>query len=453
MAEKLPTSMEAEQSVIGGLLISPVAFQEVADRVSATDFHDDRNRAIFQTIAALHAKSFAIDFLTVADAMETAGTLSPIDFAYLGSIVRDVLSAANVLAYADIVRSKAISRRMVGLGITLQQKSLREPPEAVLAWLSKAIQDIDTEKLRDAQKIGTFVGKVIDRIDADFQGIPTANPAIPTGLCDLDSLVAIRAGHLVVIAGRPSMGKTALAMQIASHISRSGGWNTLVFEIEMEGEDLAERELSARSRVSLNTLKTGQLNDDEWVRLTSAVVDISDMPEWIDDTPRISLSAILSRARQMHRKKKLGAIIVDHIGLIRVEGRNGTREQEVAEISSSLKALAKELKCPVIALSQLNRALESRQDKRPIMSDLRESGAIEQDADTICFIYRDEVYYPDSPDKGCAELIIRKQRGGKIGMVPVKWEGEYSSFHDLAGPLPSSLMPSTNSRADRGLYL
>ena len=448
MAEQV-FSLEAEQALIGGLLVSPVAFSDVAEIVSADNFHDVRHRLAFGAMAKMAASQRPIDLFTVAEQLESSGDLGDDGLSYLGALARDTPSAANVLAYAELVRSKSTQRALMTLGLALQEKAFREPPETVLTWLSTAIQGFDVGKSQSIQKISAFVQPLIDRIDADFQGIPTANPAIPTGLEDLDALLngGVRAGQLVVIAGRPAMGKSVLGMQIASRIARSENTNALVFSLEMTGEELAERELAARGDIPLQLLKSGQLDDDGWTRLTSATIALSDAKIWIDDTPGLSLQAIQSRARRMQRKQKVGLVVVDHIGLVGADGRNENRQQEVSKIARELKNLSKELKCPVIALGQLNRELERRQNKRPMMSDLRESGEIEQSADIICFIYRDEIYDTESPDKGCAELIIGKQRGGKTGMIPTAFLGETATFADLLGGLPSSrLAPKQYSR-------
>lgn len=251
------------------------------------------------------------------------------------------------------------------------------------------------------------------------------------------------------------MGKTTIGLQVASQIARRDRVNALVFSLEMAGEKIAGREIAARGQIPLHVMRSGQMTDDEWGRFTTATVELSDAKIWIDDTPGISLQAILSRARRMKRAHGLGVIVVDHIGLVGSDrsGMRGdvNRVQEVSNIARELKNLAKDLKCPVIALSQLNRGLEQRQDRRPIMADLRESGEIEQSADIVVFVYRDEVYYPDGPDKGCAELIVAKHRDGRIGMVPVAFFGEMFTFADLSGGLPSSSMPKPVGKGRKGL--
>lgn len=442
MAESL-FSLEAEQALIGGIFVSPVAFDDVAERVTADEFHDPRHRVTFSVIAELAAEKLPIDLVTVAEKLEDAGRLADVEWAYLVTLARDTPSAANVLAYADLVRSRAKRRKLVDLGLSLQQWAREETAEAALSKLADAVSGLDASAPESAKLIKDFLAPLIDRMDRLHNGQPVDNQAMPTGLRDLDALLngGIRAGQLIVIAARPAMGKSVLGFQIASRIAREERLSALVFSLEMTGEELTEREIAARGDIPLQVLKSGQLGDDDWARLASATTKISGTKVWIDETPGLSLQALQARTRRMHRQHRLGLVVVDHIGLMSVDGRHETRQQEVSKISRELKNLAKELQCPVIALSQLNRELEKRGIKRPILSDLRESGEVEQSADVICFIYRDEVYNPDSPDKGCAELIIGKQRGGKIGMVPVAFIGEHSKFVDLSGPLPSNSIP------------
>ncbi len=456
MAEP-PFSLEAEQLVIGGLFISPGSFDEVAALVSAEDFHDARNRDAWEAMAELNTKKFPIDFLTVSERLEDAGKLGGDRFAYYGSLYRDSLSAANLLAYASLVRSKATQRRLCGLGITLQQKSLTEPPEAVLEWFTHAIRSVDTAKNTEVRKIRDFIPAFVDDVDAACEGRPVSNPALATGLTDLDALLngGPRPGDLFVVVGRPSMGKTTLGLQIASRISRVYNTAALIFSLEMAGEKIAGREIAARGEIPLHILRSGQMTEDQWGRFTNATVELSEAKIWIDDTPGLSLQALLTRARRMKREHGLGVIVVDHIGLIGSDrsGMRGdvNRVQEVSNIARELKNLAKELKCPVIALSQLSRGLEQRQDRRPILADLRESGEIEQSADIVAFVYRDEIYYPDSPDKGCAELIVAKHRDGRIGTTAAAFFGERFTFADLAGGLPSATMPKTMPSRRTGL--
>jgi len=442
MAESL-FSLEAEQALIGGIFVSPITFNDVAERVTADEFHDPRHRAIFAAMVALTEGKHPTDIVTVAEALETSGKLADVEWAYLVTLARDTPSAVNVLAYADLVRSKAKRRKLVDLGFALQQWAREEAEETALAKLADAVVRLDASAPASAKLIKDFLAPLVDRIDRLHNGQPVDNQAMPTGLRDLDALLngGIRAGQLIVIAARPAMGKSVLGFQIASRIAREERLSALVFSLEMTGEELTEREIAARGSIPLQAMKSGRLDDDDWERLTTATTKISGTKVWIDETPGVSLQSLQASARRMHRQHRLGLVVVDHIGLMSVDGRHETRQQEVSKIARELKNLAKELGCPVIALSQLNRELEKRGSKRPILSDLRESGEVEQSADVICFIYRDEVYNPDSPDKGCAELIIGKQRGGKIGMVPVAFIGEHSKFVDLSGPLPSNSIP------------
>lgn len=438
-------SVEAEQALIGGLFVSPVKFDDVALRVSESEFHDSKHRWTFQAMAELNAQRKEIDLVTVAEQLEARGRLAEVEWAYLGILANETPSAANVLAYADLVRSRARRRRLMRLGTELQQWAQHASAEVTLEKLATAIAAISLGAPESAQLMKDFLPGLIERMDKLHLGEPVHAPALPTGLRDLDATLngGIRAGQLFVIAGRPAMGKSVLGLQIASHISRKEDMNALLFSLEMTGAALTERELAARGDIALDAIRTGKLDEDEWARLTTASAKIAETQVWIDETPGLSLQALQARARRMHRQSPLGLVVVDHIGLMGVEGRYENRQQAVAMIARELKGLAKELQCPVIALSQLNRELEHRQNKRPMLADLRESGEVEQSADVICFIYRDEVYNPDSPDKGCAELIIGKHRDGKTGMVSVAFRGEHSKFTDLSGPLPSSSIPKT----------
>lgn len=447
-------SLEAEQALLGGILVSPVAFSEVADRVSAEDFYTTKHKTAFLAMEALAYSNTPIDIMTIADRLEADGNLGDGDWAYLATLVRDTPSAANVIAYADIVRGKAKRRRLVAIGLELQAWAREGDAETALSRLSDALSAAGADSPTSARLMKDFLPQLIEGIDKAASGITSASPPIPTGLPDLDALLdgGIRAGQLVVVAGRPAMGKSVLGMQIASRVAREQRAHTLVFSLEMTGGSLAQREIAARGTIPLSTLRTGALDEGQWARLSSASAVISEARIWIDETPSLSLPTLQARARRMHRQHPLGAVIVDHIGLMCADGRPENRQQEVSKIARELKGLAKELKCPVIALSQLNRGLEQRQNKRPMPSDLRESGEIEQSADVIISIYRDEVYNPESLDRGCAELIVGKNRDGRIGTVPVAFLGEISTFATLSGPLPSSAFKSAPSPR-RGIEL
>lgn len=444
MAESL-FSLEAEQALVGGLFVSPVKFDDVALRVSATEFHDAKHRITFQAMAALNGRGQPIDLVTVAEELEDRGQLDEVEWSYLGMLANDTPSAANVLVYADLVRARARRRKLMMLGTELQQWAQSSSAEVALEKLAAAISGLSLGAPESARLIRDFLPGLIERTDKLQAGEPIGAPARPTGLSELDKLLSggLRAGQLFVVAGRPAMGKSVMGLQIASRMARKERMNTLLFSLEMTGEELTEREVAARGEIALDSIRTGKLDDAACERLATAAAAIEEAKVWIDETPGLSLQAMQARARRMHRHAPLGLVVVDHIGLMGVDGRYENRQQAVAMIARELKGLAKELQCPVIALSQLNRELEHRQNKRPLLSDLRESGEVEQSADIICFIYRDEVYNPESPDKGCAELIIGKHRGGKTGVVPVAFHGEYSRFADLSGPLPSSTIPKT----------
>ena len=431
-----PHSLEAEQAVLGGLMLDNATWDQIADRLDESDFYRHDHRLIFRAIRGLSESGQPFDMLTLAEWLEDNGQLENASgFAYLAVLARDTPSAANVRAYGDIVRERSIRRNLIRTATEIAD-SAYDPrgrdTRQLLDDAEKRVFAIAEHGLRIQQGFGSIkdlLTRTVERIDILFQH---NNPitGIPTGWPDFDEKTAgLQPGDLIVIAGRPSMGKTAFAMNIAEFAAIQAKCPVAVFSMEMPGESLIMRLISSLGRIDQHKVRTGRLEEEDWHRVTSAVTMLSEARLFIDDSSNLSPHEIRARARRLHRQEgQLGLIVVDYLQLMQVPGTNENRATEVSEISRSLKSLAKELSVPILALSQLNRTLEQRGDKRPIMSDLRESGAIEQDADLICFIYRDEVYNPDSPDKGVAEIIIGKQRNGPIGTTRLTFLGQYTRF-------------------------
>lgn len=434
-----PHSREAEQSLLGGLMLDEASWEAVADQVTEEDFYFVAHRLIFRALASLAEAGQPRDVVTASEWLQREGSLETAGgLAYVGTLARDTPSAANVAAYAAIVRARSVLRQLIRIGTDIAQSGYdpqgREVPELIDAAERQVFQIADAG-LRNKQgfvPIRRLLTEALDKIDILFQ---SDNPitGLGTGLVDFDEKTAgLQPGDLVVIAGRPSMGKTSFAMNLAEHAAIRDKVPTAIFSMEMPGQQLAMRMISSLGRIDQSKVRTGRLSDTDWPRITSAATLIAEAPMFIDDSPALSPTEIRARARRLKREHGLGLIVVDYLQLMQVPGNKENRTTEISEISRSLKALAKELSVPVIALSQLNRNLEQRPNKRPVMSDLRESGGIEQDADLIVFIYRDEVYNPESPDKGTAEIIIAKQRNGPTGTVRLTFLGQYTRFENFA---------------------
>ncbi len=441
-----PHSIQAEQSLLGGLLLDNRAWDQIADLVTEADFYRRDHRMIFTASGKLIESGDPCDVLTLSNWLDAQGQLNDVGgLAYLGTLAKDTPSAANICAYAKIVRENSVLRQLAEVGTEIANSAYFTEGRDSPALLDHAeqlvfrIAEQGNSRGPGFASIKDLLTKAVDRIDALFH---QDNPltGIATGFTDIDDMTAgLQASDLIIVAGRPSMGKTTFAMNIAEHAAIKGGLPVAVFSMEMPGEQLAMRLMSSLGRIDQTKVRTGKLDDDDWPRLTSAVSILSEAPLFIDDTPALSPTELRARARRLKREHNLGLIIIDYLQLMQVPGNKENRTGEISEISRSLKALAKELEVPVIALSQLNRALEQRPNKRPVMSDLRESGAIEQDADVIMFIYRDEVYDEDSPDKGTAEIIISKQRNGPIGIRRLTFLGKHTRFENFtAGDAYSS---------------
>lgn len=432
-----PHSVEAEQAVIGGLLLDNRAWEQIADRISEADFYRNDHRIIFSAIRNLEEKSEPFDAVTLSEWMQAHGQLEDAGgLAYLGRLAKETPTAANIVAYADIVRERSVLRQLIAVGTDIASNGYKTEGRSsreLLEDAEKRVYEIAEQDMRGRggfQDIKDLLTKTVETIDYLFQSEGNIT-GVPTGFDKFDeATTGLHAGELIIVAGRPSMGKTTFAMNIAENAAIGSKVPVAVFSMEMPGEQLAMRMISSLGRIDQHHIRTGQLTDEDWPRITSAVHMLSEASLFIDDTPAMSPNEVRARARRMKRKHGLGLVVVDYLQLMQVHGGSENRATEISEISRGLKALAKELNVPVIALSQLNRSLEQRPDKRPIMSDLRESGAIEQDADLIVFIYRDEVYNDDSPDKGMAEIIIAKQRNGPIGKSVLTFLGKYTKFEN-----------------------
>ena len=434
-----PQSVEAEQAVLGGLMLAPDALDRVGDFLSEHDFYRRDHQLIYRAIRELAERNRPFDAVTLGEWFESNGLAEQVGgTAYLIELASTTPSAANIAAYGEIVREKAILRQLIEVGTEIVNDGFQPGGRAVPEVLASAEQKVfriaesgargrrDFVSLRDAMKDAFQV--LQER--AENQGSVTG---LPTGFTEFDEMTAgLQPSDLIILAARPAMGKTTLALNMAEYAALKTKKAVAIFSMEMSASQLAFRLISSIGRVNATRLRTGQLEDEDWTRVTHAISMLSTVKIFIDDTPALSPDVLRSKARRIKREHDLGLIVVDYLQLMQVPGTGENRTNEISEISRSLKALAKELNVPVIALSQLNRGLESRTDKRPVMADLRESGAIEQDADIIMFIYRDEYYHKDSPDKGLAEVIIGKQRSGPTGTCKLKFFGEYTRFDNLA---------------------
>ncbi|HAD63897.1 MAG: replicative DNA helicase [Alcanivorax sp.] len=434
-----PHSQEAEQAVLGGLLLNNEAWDEVAERVGPKDFYRKEHRLIFQVVDQLVEEEKPCDLVTVSQALTHRGELDDVGgMTYLSDLARNTPSAANINAYADIVRERSILRQLIQVSHGIAEQSFNPkgtPSLEILDAAESAIFEIAEQQKKGSgpQDIKTVLKKAVDRIDELYKN-KNSLTGLTTGFEELDKMTSgLQPSDMVVVAGRPSMGKTTFAMNLCENVALKAHKPVLVFSMEMPADAIVMRMLSSLGRINQTSIRSGRLDQDDWPRITSAIQMLSEQKFFIDDTPALSPLELRTRARRVAREcgGQLGMIMIDYLQLMQVPGAD-SRVNEISEISRSLKGLAKELNCPVVALSQLNRSLEQRPNKRPVMSDLRESGAIEQDADVIMFLYRDEVYNQDTTEKGIGEVIIGKQRNGPIGTVRVAFRGEYLRFDDLA---------------------
>lgn len=434
-----PHSVEAEQSVLGGLMLDNESWIHIADKIHDQDFYRREHQLIFQAIKTLSEDNHPSDVVTLSEWLKTRKSLDECGgLSYLGLLAKNTPSAANITSYAKIVRERSILRQLAKVGTEIANSAYQPEGRSSPELLDFAEQKVFAIAEQGARQGGfipikTFLVGAMDRIDELFQN-EAAITGVSTGFTDLDEKTSgLQKSDLIIVAGRPSMGKTSFAMNIAENVAIHENKAVAVFSMEMPGEQLATRLMSSLGRIDQHKVRTAKLDDDDWPRLTSATGMLSEAPLFIDDSPALSPSEVRARVRRLVRERgDLGLIVIDYLQLMQVPGNAENRTNEVAEISRGLKALAKEMNVPVIALSQLNRSLEQRPNKRPVMSDLRESGSIEQDADLIVFIYRDEVYNEDSEDKGTAEIHIAKHRNGPTGTVRLAFRGQFTRFENFA---------------------
>ncbi|HZE61528.1 MAG TPA: replicative DNA helicase [Burkholderiales bacterium] len=439
-----PHSIEAEQALLGALLIDNQAFDKIGDLLTGEDFYRDDHRRIWRHIVKMVENNQPADVVTIADSIERSEdkdkTGGP---AYLAALSQNTPSAINVRRYAQLVRDRSVQRRLGQVATEIAESALALAGKEVGQLLDEAeskifqIAESGTRKDQGLLGIKPVLARVFEKIDhLHSQANPSDVTGVPTGYLKLDEMTSgLQGGDLIIVAGRPSMGKTALALNIAEHVAVGNGLPVAIFSMEMSSSQLATRMLGSIARVDQHKMRTGRISDKEWSDLTEAMAKLHDTPIYIDESGALTALEVRARARRLKREfSKLGLVVIDYLQLMAASSQGENRATEISEISRSLKAMAKELDAPVIALSQLNRALEQRPNKRPQMADLRESGAIEQDADLILAIYRDEVYNPESPEKGTAEVNILKQRNGPIGTVKLTFLGQYTRFENHADP-------------------
>jgi replicative DNA helicase len=424
--------------VLGGLMLDDNAWDNISVALAAEDFYRSDHRIIYRVMVDLVEKNHPLDIITISEALEGIGELENVGgLAYISDLASSTPTASNIHAYAQIVRERSTVRSLISVAHEIADSGFNPDGRNSATLIDEAESKVfkisdDRPSSGGPEAVRPLLTRAVERIDVLFQ-TKGALTGISSGFRDIDEMTSgLQPADLIIVAGRPSMGKTSFMMNIAESAAISGESPVLVFSMEMPSDSLVLRMLSSLGRIDQTKIRTGQLGDDDWPRLTSAVTLLNDKPLFIDDTAALSPTEIRSRARRVAREHgKLGMILLDYIQLMQVSGTSENRAGEISEISRSLKSIAKEFDCPVIAGSQLNRSLEQRPDKRPIMSDLRESGAIEQDADVIMAIYRDEVYHEDA-EKGIAEIIILKQRNGPIGRKKLAFVGQYTKFEDLA---------------------
>ncbi|GLS83288.1 replicative DNA helicase [Paraferrimonas haliotis] len=439
-----PHSLEAEQSVLGGLMLDAEAWDRVSEHITKDDFYARAHQLIFEAMQELIEGGHPLDMITVSERLELHQQLEDAGgFAYLGEIAKNTPSASNIQSYAEIVRERAVVRDMIRVASDIADAGFN--PEGrnsaeLLDLAESKVFKIAESRGKDnegPEDVKSILNKTVDRIEELFNNPNNGGvTGVSTGYADLDKMTAgLQKSDLVIVAARPSMGKTTFAMNLCEYAAMNEDKPVLIFSLEMPSEQIMMRMLASVGRVNQTNIRTGQLNDEDWARVSSTMgLMLEKAKMHIDDSSGLTPTEVRSRARRVAREHGgLSMIMIDYLQLMQVPGLSDNRTLEIAEISRSLKALAKELQVPVVALSQLNRSLEQRADKRPVNSDLRESGSIEQDADLIMFIYRDEVYNDDSPDKGMAEIIIGKQRNGPIGRVPLTFLGHFSRFDNYAG--------------------
>lgn len=438
-----PHSMEAEQSVLGSMLIAPDSWDKVAEVVIEEDFYNRSHRTIFRSILRLLSANKPVDIITVSEDLENLDELEEAGgFAYLGELAKNTPSAANVVAYANIIKERAVTRELIGVAHTIADVGYNPEGRDSSEMLDMAetkvfeIAEKRTGSNEGPKDVEQVLGKTIDRLEALIKTNKEVT-GVSTGYNDLDKKTSgLQPSDLIIVAARPSMGKTTFAMNLCENAMLLEEKPVLVFSLEMPAEQIMMRMLASLSRVDQTKIRTAQLDDEDWARISNTMAMLKDKDNlFVDDSSGLTPMEVRTRARKLARERGgISMIMIDYLQLMRVPSLSDNRTLEIAEISRSLKALAKELEVPVVALSQLNRSLEQRADKRPVNSDLRESGSIEQDADLIMFIYRDEVYNENTELKGISEIILGKQRNGPIGTVRLTFQGQFSRFDNYAGP-------------------
>ena len=435
-----PHSTDAEAALIGGLLLDSEnqAYDKIADIVSERDFYHTENKEVFKVIQSLSEESKVTDLLTVSDYLDSSTEFEPKpSIEYLSEIVESTAGNSNITEYAKIIREKALLRELIQISTEIAQSAYKpegKSPSELVDIAESHIFEIAERGNRNMvfAEMSDLVKQTYDELDKRSQGGGNIT-GVSSGFRELDNLTAgLQNGELIIIAGRPSMGKTAFALNIAEHTALADENPVAIFSMEMSASSLAQRMISSLGRVNAHSIKTGQLEERDWNRVDGAIQQIKNAPIYIDDTPSLTPIELRARARRIQREKGLSLIVIDYLQLMSVHGNKENRATEISEISRNLKALARELNIPIIALSQLNRSVEQRTDKQPQMSDLRESGAIEQDADLIAFIYREEVYDPDTDKKGVALINVAKQRNGSIGQFNLTFLGRYTRFENWA---------------------
>jgi len=440
-----PHSIDAEQAVLGGLMLDEHAWERIADKLGEEDFYRKDHRLIFRAIGDLASKNQPCDAVTLGEWFESSGLADEVGgVAYVIQLANATPSAANILAYAGIVREKSVLRQLIEAGTQIVGDGFQpegRKSEEILAEAEQRVFHIAETGARGKKsyvEMRAAVHEAFQILSRRYES-KDAVTGLATGFADLDEMTSgLQPADLIIVAARPSMGKTALAVNMAEHAALKSRKAVAIFSMEMSASQLAFRLISSLGRIDQQHLRNGDLAEEDWPRVTSAITLLSDTKILIDDTPALSPAELRARARRMKRQYDLGLIVVDYLQLMAVPGNKENRATEISEITRGLKALAKELNIPVIALSQLNRSLEQRTDKRPVMADLRESGAIEQDADVILFIYRDEYYDKESADKGLAEIIIGKQRNGPVGTVKLTFLGRYTRFENTTAEARSN---------------
>jgi replicative DNA helicase len=434
-----PHSIDAEQAVLGGLMLDERAWERIADKLNEEDFYRKDHRLIYRALSELSEKNMPCDAVTIGEWFDSNGLSELVGgSSYILQLANSTPSAANIVAYAEIVREKSILRQLIDAGTEITGDGFQPEGRSTQEILEGAEQKVfriaesGARGRKNFVAMRTAVKEAFQILHQRYESKGSVT-GLATGFNDLDEMTAgFQPSDLIIVAARPSMGKTALAVNFAEHAALKSKKACAIFSMEMSSSQLAFRLISSLGRINQQHLRTGDIQEEEWPRVTSAITMLSDAKIFIDDTPALSPGELRARARRLKREHDLGLIVIDYLQLMQVPGNKENRATEISEISRGLKALAKELNIPVIALSQLNRSLEQRTDKRPVMADLRESGAIEQDADVILFIYRDEYYNPESNDKGQAEIIIGKQRNGPTGTIKLTFLGQYTKFENFA---------------------